>query len=328
MENELLHPFVSIIVPVYNTAEYVEECIQSILSQTYENIELILVNDGSTDGSGEICKKYEHLPNVSYFEQCNSGVVVSRKRGVSEAHGEWIMFVDSDDYLLKDCVLELLSISEGVDIVIGCHTRSKQLIDAFDYYDREDYLFMLTCRRFPTYPWAKLFSADLIRKCQLAFAYNYPVKEDFLMNLALARTNEKKVAVWRKPVYFYRIRIDSATRSHNFDLDSYYDFCNLVDSIVADSLSEEKEKRAKIEVRMDYYYDYLKRNDYEGNKRHPFVKEIIRLINADGVIRLSDRLLLSVSNKRSIKMCLFLNKFITRIENPSIIIKDFSRLHI
>ena len=64
MENELLHPFVSIIVPVYNTAEYVEECIQSILSQTYENIELILVNDGSTDGSGEICKKYEHLPNA------------------------------------------------------------------------------------------------------------------------------------------------------------------------------------------------------------------------------------------------------------------------
>jgi glycosyltransferase involved in cell wall biosynthesis len=116
---------VSIIVPIYNTEEYVEECIQSILSQSYKNIELILVNDGSTDGSGEICKKYEHLPLVRYIEIENAGVVVARKRGVEDARGEWIMFVDSDDYLLKDCVLELLSISEGVDIVIGCHTRSK-----------------------------------------------------------------------------------------------------------------------------------------------------------------------------------------------------------
>ena len=113
MENELLHPLVSIIVPIYNTAEYLEECIQSILSQTYENIELILVNDGSTDGSGEICKKYEHLPNVSYFEQCNSGVVVSRKRGVSEAHGEWIMFVDSDDLLLDGAICKMVDLSDG-----------------------------------------------------------------------------------------------------------------------------------------------------------------------------------------------------------------------
>ena len=61
-----MSPLVSIVVPVYNTAEYVEECIQSILSQTYENKELILVNDGSTDGSGEICKRYEHLQHVRY----------------------------------------------------------------------------------------------------------------------------------------------------------------------------------------------------------------------------------------------------------------------
>lgn len=60
-------PLVSIIVPIYNTAEYVEECIQSILSQSYKNIELILVDDGSTDGAGAVCQKYEHLPNVKFY---------------------------------------------------------------------------------------------------------------------------------------------------------------------------------------------------------------------------------------------------------------------
>ena len=83
-----MNPLISIIVPVYNTAEYIEECIQSILSQSYNEIELILVNDGSTDGSGEICKKYENLPNVQYIEQGKLGVVEARKRGVEESHGE------------------------------------------------------------------------------------------------------------------------------------------------------------------------------------------------------------------------------------------------
>jgi glycosyltransferase involved in cell wall biosynthesis len=319
---------VSIIVPIFNTAEYVEECIQSILSQSYKNIELILVNDGSTDGSGEICKKYECLPNVQYIEIENAGVQVARKKGVEVSTGEWIMFVDSDDYLLKDCVLELLSVSKDVDIVLGCSTRSKELEDASDYYDREDYLYGFYCRQFSPAPWAKLFRTELFRKCELAFAYNYPRRQDFLMNLALARTNDKKIAVWRKPVYFYRIRMNSATHRLYFDLDTFYDFCHIADTIVANGLPEDKKRHAMIVLRLNYYKRYLKHNDFHGNKSHPFVREIIRLMNEDRAICLSDRLLLSVSNKRAIKTCLFLNKFIVRIENPSIIIRDFKRLHL
>ena len=307
--------FVSIVVPVYNTAEYVEECIQSILSQSYKNIEMILVNDGSTDGSDQICKKYKNLSNVQYIEKENAGVVEARKRGVEEARGEWIMFVDSDDYLLKDCVLELLSVSEGVDIVIGCHSRNKQLIKASDYYDREDYLFMLSSLRFPVVPWAKLFRTELFRRCQLSFAYNCPPWEDFLMNLALARINEKKIAVWRKPVYFYRIRMDSAIHGHSLDLDYYHSISKVADTIVADGLSQDKKRQAGIELRMKYYKIYLKNNGFQRNKHHPFVKEIIHLMNENRAIRLRDRLLLSVSNKRDFKMYLFLNKFINRIKN-------------
>ena len=115
---------VSIIVPVYNTAEYVEECIQSILSQTHKNIELILVNDGSMDGSGEICKKYESLPNVHYIEQVNAGVTMARKRGLELAHGEWVMFVDSDDYLSEDSISGIMDVCESAEIIIAANQRN------------------------------------------------------------------------------------------------------------------------------------------------------------------------------------------------------------
>ncbi len=261
-----MNPLISIIVPVYNTAEYVEECIQSILSQSYKNIELILVNDGSTDGSGEICKRYGNLPNVQYIEKENAGVVDARKRGVESANGEWIMFVDSDDYLLKDSIRELLSVADGVDIVVGNHTKSKKLINAYEYYDSEEYLFMLYCHRLPTYPWAKLFRTELFRKCQQAFAYNYPPKEDFLMNLVLAKTNEKKISIWKKPVYFYRFRMESASHGHSFDLDYLHCICNIANNVVADGLSQDKKRQAGIETRMKYYKVYLKQNDFRGNK--------------------------------------------------------------
>ena len=123
MNNKTESPLVSIIVPVYNTEEYVEECIQSILSQSYKNIELILVNDGSTDDSGYICKKYVNMPNVQYIEQENSGVQAARENGVKASKGEWIMFVDSDDTLPCDSVSSLLSVSDGVDIVVGRHEK-------------------------------------------------------------------------------------------------------------------------------------------------------------------------------------------------------------
>ena len=152
-----MNPLISIIVPVYNTAEYVEECIQSILSQSYKNIELILVNDGSTDGSGEICKRYGNLPNVQYIEKENAGVVDARKRGVESANGEWIMFVDSDDYLLKDGIRELLSVADGVDIVIGPGSNSTSLNKAPDYFGSKEYLRRLYNKEINATPWAKLF---------------------------------------------------------------------------------------------------------------------------------------------------------------------------
>lgn len=90
----------SIIVPVYNVKNYLSDCLDSILNQTYRDFEMILVDDGSTDGSGELCDQYAAQDErISVIHQKNQGLSVTRNHGIARAKGEYLMFVDSDDYL-------------------------------------------------------------------------------------------------------------------------------------------------------------------------------------------------------------------------------------
>ena len=95
----------SIITPVYNVEQYLDQCVQSVLGQTYENYELILVNDGSKDSSGAICDRYAQLyPNIKTFHKANGGQLHTREYGIRKATGEYLIFLDSDDYLKTDAL--------------------------------------------------------------------------------------------------------------------------------------------------------------------------------------------------------------------------------
>ena len=325
MNCDMEKPLVSVIVPVFNTAEYVEECIQSVLSQSYKNIELILVNDGSTDGSGEICRKYENLPNVKYIEQENVGPQASRKCGIEIACGEWIMFVDSDDYLQKDCIRGLMLLADDVNIVLGGFNKQTKFIDS-PYLDCKDYLHALYMRKIHHVPWGKLYRTELIRRCPLAFANNYRLHEDLIMNLAIGCVNDKKVAVSNNPAYYYRSRMGSLSHA-NQSLDFYNDLCNMEYSIVAGYLSDKDLKLGDILNRIHYYLKFLQMNDYQMNNTHPLVNNVIKLMNKERVVRLSDRMILSASSRRAVKICFFIRKVIIRIEQPSLIANDFKRLY-
>ena len=99
---------ISVIVPVYNVEKYLDKCVQSILNQTYENIELVLVDDGSTDGSSKICDKYGNIDSrVKVIHKENGGLSSARNRGIDEAGGKFITFIDSDDYIHHQ-MLEIL----------------------------------------------------------------------------------------------------------------------------------------------------------------------------------------------------------------------------
>ena len=117
---------ISIIVPVYNAEKYLQKCLDSILEQTYQNLEIIIVNDGSTDNSGQICHEYEQKDSrIIYMEKENGGVSDTRNTGLDRMTGSYVTFVDSDDWLEPNYVQFLYEklIEHQADIVVGNYTR-------------------------------------------------------------------------------------------------------------------------------------------------------------------------------------------------------------
>lgn len=115
-----MNHLISVIVPVYNAEKYISKCIDSILSQTFKDFELILINDGSTDNSDLICGKYASIDNrVKVFHKQNGGAGSARNLGVQKAVGDWIMFVDADDWIEPEC-LDICSkyISRNIDLIV------------------------------------------------------------------------------------------------------------------------------------------------------------------------------------------------------------------
>ena len=119
--NILDQELISIVVPIYNVSEYLDKCIQSIINQTYKNIEIILVNDGATDDSGIICMKYANFDSrIVYVEKKNGGLSDARNAGIKLAKGEYLIFVDSDDFVENNMCEVLYSAVVNAKTDIGC----------------------------------------------------------------------------------------------------------------------------------------------------------------------------------------------------------------
>lgn len=127
------HPLISVIIPVYNVEEYLHECVDSVLCQTYGNFEIILVDDGSTDSSGIVCDEYiQKDERISVIHQKNGGLSAARNTGFAEATGDYVYFLDSDDYIAENALETLLGIAEkgNSDIVF---------FDAVSFADTDDF---------------------------------------------------------------------------------------------------------------------------------------------------------------------------------------------
>lgn len=126
-----MEPKVSVIIPVYNVEKYLDECLISVINQSYRNLEIIIVNDGSTDGSGKKCEGYKKIDSrISVFHKQNGGLSDARNYGLSRSHGEYVFFLDSDDFL------DLVLIENLVKVALK--TKSDIVVnDAIDYYDND-----------------------------------------------------------------------------------------------------------------------------------------------------------------------------------------------
>ncbi|MCD7776777.1 MAG: glycosyltransferase [Firmicutes bacterium] len=208
-------PLVSIIVPAYNSEKYIARCIDSILNQEYRNIELIVIDDGSTDGTGAILDKYAASDaRMRVLHRDNSGVSASRNAGLDEAHGKYIEFADSDDWLTSDATKQLVRIaeSEGCDMVIadfyrvmGNRLSVKGDIDVDHVMDRMEFSSYMIENPADFYYgvlWNKLYRRGIIESHNIRMDVLINWCEDFLFNLEYIRFAKTFYAL-SSPIYYY-----------------------------------------------------------------------------------------------------------------------------
>lgn len=201
---------ISIIVPVYQAEPYIGECIESILTQTYQNIQLILVEDGSPDRCGEICDEYAKKDTrVFVVHKQNEGVSAARNDGIAHAAGNYLMFVDADDSIEQGMCAALhdYAVFYGSDLVV-CNP---QMENAFEVYSGiEAVKALLREERIDPVPWGKLYSRELIGEIRFETQYRFYEDLEFLY-MILDRAEH--VCEVKENFYHYREENGSATRS-------------------------------------------------------------------------------------------------------------------
>ena len=224
---------ISVIIPVYNVEEYIERCIQSILSQTLQDFEIVVVNDASPDNSMDIVRKYAKSDNrIKIFENTqNCGLMWTRKEGIARASGDYFMFCDSDDYLQENAleVLYNAALCNEADIVIGrCQIvypnktvpRDEKLsygTDSISVYRS------LMKGELHHNLWAKIYKRTLFDNYKYDYFINHPKGEDALLFYQIVRNVKKSVTI-NDIVYNYLVRQNSISYS-KLDENKYRALC-------------------------------------------------------------------------------------------------------
>lgn len=211
-------PEISIIVPVYNVEQYLSKCLDSVLCQTFEDFELLLINDGSTDNSSEICERYAKQDDrIHYMTQKNQGLGRTRNVGINAAAGSYIMFVDSDDYIAEN-MLEILYqniLFSSADIAVcglynvyktRCMPQCDQ-IEQFTCDNVQAFKLLLIGEKIPGSSCNKLFKKELLERVRYPEGILY---EDVAFHTSLMQA-VKTVHVDTTPLYYYVHRENSIT---------------------------------------------------------------------------------------------------------------------
>lgn len=226
------YPLVSVIVPIYNVEKYLKRCINSILSQNYKNIEIILVDDGSPDNCPKICDDFKKKDSrIKVIHKTNGGLSSARLAGFEEALGEYILFIDSDDYIEKDMVEKLVcSINKNnADLAICgyCTQIEQNSIKNLLPYDKEtlqgyqqitnEYILPLIGNvknniNLPGFLWIRLLKKSLIDNSFFVSENEY-FAEDIIFDL-LYSDNIKKISIVNLPLYHYCINYESLSNKY------------------------------------------------------------------------------------------------------------------
>ena len=211
---------VSIVVPIYNGEKYIDNCVRNLLSQTYENLEFILVDDGSTDNSGKMCDEYASKDSrIIVIHQENGGLSAARNSGTAKASGDYIVYYDVDDDITENLVADnvKLAVENDADVVFFSFwyyfvdtALKKENAYAMDFVGSGEEFFHECLNETVKYevfnaPWNKLYKMDFLRKHSLTFLPEFPIYEDIIFASRMLQFAEK-IVVNRNRYYVYYVR--------------------------------------------------------------------------------------------------------------------------
>lgn len=286
---------VSIIVPIYNASEHIKLCLDGILNQTYKNIELILVNDGSTDNSLEIIKNYqkEYPDKIKIIDKKNSGVADTRNIGLDNVTGDYIMFSDNDDYMEPNCLEVYLKNMEDNDILIGGYIRKT-------YSGKVLFTRKLKQGKISPYvqlaSWGKLYKTSFIKENNFKFLKT-AIADDFYFNL-FAYNATDKIKIIDNVGYHWMFNEKSLSNTDSKQMNRTDDLIITLDQIKKDLKPKDGELVDYFYLRTVIYYilfsckkvnykvikrEYEKLFDWLENNTINYKKnKYIRLFNHDG----------------------------------------------
>ena len=269
---------VSILVPVYNSAPFLKECVQSLTGQTYTDLQIVLINDGSTDGSWDILLELARQDKrIEVYSKANGGVAETRNQLLKKARGEWVLFIDSDDWIEPDTVESLINeLAVGNYDIVSYKMSGKTDGDDTIVYTRQQAVkLFLEHITFRGSLWDKMIRRSLFEG--LSFDAGVCYGEDALMVWQVLQRAEK-ICVLNKGFYHYRVNPNSISRqSFNGMKFSAYTTWDSICSDVKKSWPEYREvAHARFACEMTQLLYAAARNGYPHNSSVQLLQEIIR----------------------------------------------------
>lgn len=297
---------VSIIVPVYNAEKYLVKCLDSVVNQTLKNVEIILVDDGSTDGSSEICKTYaEKDERIIYFKKENEGLAAARQDGIERASGEYIGFVDSDDWLELNMYERMYSVAkeENADVVFCNAFFDESEKDKIHLepgvYDRERIEKEILPRSLSgisskgsnsVIRWSnclRLYKKELIEKNQIAFNRKFRRSQDLQLTFEAAVVADKYVSICDEYLYHNRTQNNGMSLSRGYTKNYWGLYRLLIDRLYSDVENYKKQDlSSNMHWCVFFFAEAVVRNEYWNSplKKAERIKKLDELVN-DEVLR-------------------------------------------
>lgn len=302
---------VSVIVPVYNTEKYLKNCIDSLLKQNFEDYEIIVINDLSPGNAEEIIKSYNDKKIVYIKNKTNKGIGYNRNLGIKKAKGEYVCFIDSDDYVKEDFISKMYNYSKenNLDLCVCDYVNVDEEGNKLKEFNLSDFCITnyeennkILCE-INLAPWNKLYKKDMLVKNKIEFSET--LKYEDLSFVALSIKNSKKIGKINEQLNYYTIHNNSETTTRDkrvFDIFKQLDIVR----------NEYKSGKYLDELTVSVLLNYTIQQRYQIDKdtQNKFIDDAFKYLNDNNIDYKHSEY---IKNRSFLKRLIEKNKFITKI---------------